>query len=136
MSFHPQTPQSPSRFSPATSSSDPSVSLATSMASSMTTLPTPAHSVNGSSTSQPDVAMADDSPHKRKRPLDDSGGREQKKVHLEDRKLGIADLHQDVGHKYLLCQTRKTPFYCSLSRLVALCQGGIPTVTGLGLGAL
>lgn len=73
-----------------------------------TTLPTPAHSVTGSA--HHDLIMADDSPHKRKRSVDDSGDREQKKVHVEESKLGIEDLHLDVGKKYLLCQTRKTPF--------------------------
>ncbi|KAH7166022.1 Rox3 mediator complex subunit-domain-containing protein [Dactylonectria macrodidyma] len=106
MSFHPQTPQSPSQFSSGTS--DPVSSVATSMmaASTATTLPTPAHSVNGSA-SQLDAIMADDSPHKRKRSVDDSysGDHEQKKIHLEESKLGIEDLHLDVGKKYLLCQT-------------------------------
>ncbi|KAK7421754.1 hypothetical protein QQX98_001968 [Neonectria punicea] len=104
MSFHPQTPQSPSQFSSGTS--DPVSSVATSMtaAATATTLPTPAHSVNGSA-SQPDLVMADDSPHKRKRSVDDSGDRDQKKIHLEESKLGIEDLHLDVGKKYLLCQT-------------------------------
>lgn len=127
MSFHPQTPQSPSLCSPATSS-DPSTSHSTSMATSTNTLPTPAHSVNGS-TSQLDAAMADDSPHKRKRTIDDVGGdRLQKKVHLEDCKLGIEGLHLDVGEKYLLCQTRKT----LTSALFSLLSGaGILTVAGL-----
>lgn len=49
--------------------------------------------------------MGDDSPHKRKRPLEDLGDREQKKVHIEDSKTGIEALHLDVGEKYLLCQT-------------------------------
>ena len=125
MSFHPQTPQSPSHFSPATSSEAVS-SLSASMTSSTTTLPTPAHSVNGCN-SQSDVAMTEDSPNKRKRPLDDAGDREQKKVHLEDRKLGIEDLHRDVGQKYLLCQTRKTPSAALFSLLV---RSGIATVVG------
>ncbi|KAF4978657.1 hypothetical protein FZEAL_5000 [Fusarium zealandicum] len=102
MSFHPQTPQSPSQFSSGTS--EPVLSVATSMTASATTLPTPAHSVSGSA-SQHDVVMADDSPQKRKRSLDDTGDREQKKVHVEESKLGIEDLHLDVGKKYLLCQT-------------------------------
>ncbi|KAF7554740.1 hypothetical protein G7046_g6737 [Stylonectria norvegica] len=105
MSFHPQTPQSPSQSSPGTSELVVSAaSAATSMATTATTLPTPAHSVNGSA-SQLDAAMPDDSPQKRKRSLDDMGDREQKKVHLEESKLGIEDLHLDVGKKYLLCQT-------------------------------
>lgn len=111
MSFHPQTPQSPSQLSSGTS--EPVLSVATSMTTTATTtastLPTPAHSVNGSA-SHHDVVMADDSPHKRKRSVDDGGGRELKKVHVEESKLGIEDLHLDVGKKYLLCQTRKTPF--------------------------
>ncbi|KAJ3458420.1 hypothetical protein MRS44_012529 [Fusarium solani] len=108
MSFHPQTPQSPSQFSSGTS--EPALGVATSMTATATatTLPTPAHSVSGSA-SHHDVAMADDSPHKRKRSVDDSGDREQKKVHVEESKLGIEDLHLDVGKKYLLCQTRKAP---------------------------
>ncbi|UNI18886.1 hypothetical protein JDV02_005123 [Purpureocillium takamizusanense] len=104
MSFHPQTPQSPCNFSPATSS-DPMTALsAASAATSTATLPTPAHSVNGCN-SQHDAAMSEETPHKRKRPLDDVGDRDQKKMHIEDRKLGIEDLHLDVGDKYLLCQT-------------------------------
>jgi hypothetical protein len=85
-----------------------------SISSLATTLPTPAHSVNGSSLPYPEMAhetnMSDDTPQKRKRALEDMGDREQKKVHIEDRKLGIEDLHLDVGEKYLLCRTRKAPF--------------------------
>lgn len=107
MSFHPQTPQSPSQFSPATSS-DPSLGSSGSVAAAgtgTTTLPTPAHSVNGSS-SHPDSIMLDDSPHKRKRPLEDVGDdRDLKKAHIDDYKLAIEDLHRDVGLKYLLLQS-------------------------------
>jgi len=71
--------------------------------SQATTLPTPAHSVNGS-TSQQDVAMIDETPNKRKRALDDDGDRDSKKIHLGDQRLDIDDLHIDVGEKYLLCQ--------------------------------
>jgi hypothetical protein len=84
-----------------------------SIASLATTLPTPAHSVNGSSLPYPEMAhetnMSDDTPQKRKRLVEDTGDREQKKVHIEDRRLGIENLHLDVGEKYLLCRTRKTP---------------------------
>lgn len=109
MSFHPQTPQSPSQFSPATSS-DPSLGLSGSVAaagSGTTTLPTPAHSVNGSSSQLDSFIMLDDSPHKRKRPLEDVGDddREPKKAHVEDGKLALEDLHLDVGPKYLLLQS-------------------------------
>ncbi|CCC13267.1 hypothetical protein SMACR_07046 [Sordaria macrospora] len=111
MSFHPQTPQSPSHFSP--SSSDQSTSMSGSMISTTTTLPTPAHSVNGSSLANDmsftDIVMGENSPQKRKRTADDVGDREQKKVHIEDRKLGIDDLHLDVGEKYLLCRSQHQP---------------------------
>ncbi|KAK4229802.1 mediator of RNA polymerase II transcription subunit 19 [Podospora fimiseda] len=106
MSFHPQTPQSPSQLSPGTS--DLMMSQTGSMASTNTTLPTPAHSVNGSSNPSDmsqDILMGADSPHKRKRALEDLGDREQKKVQIEDGRLGIDDLHLDVGEKYLLCRT-------------------------------
>lgn len=132
MSFHPQTPQSPSQPSPATSfdpTTNPSASMTYVAAAA---LPTPAHSVNGSS-GQVDCAMTDESPHKRKRPLDDLGDREQKKAHVEDHKLGIEDLHRDVGHKYLVCQTRKTHPSLPSSWLL---RGGCGILTVLGIFAL
>lgn len=43
--------------------------------------------------------------NKRKRDVDDHGDREQKKVHVEDSRISIEDLHLDVGEKYLLCRT-------------------------------
>jgi hypothetical protein len=49
--------------------------------------------------------------NKRKRDIEDHGDREQKKVHVEDSRISIKDLHLDVGKKYLLCRTRKTPFF-------------------------
>ena len=52
---------------------------------------------------------SDESSNKRKREVEDNGDQEQKKVHVEDRRLGIEDLHLDVGKKYLLCRTRKAP---------------------------
>lgn len=53
--------------------------------------------------------MTDDSPkNKRKRSAEDIGDRVPKKVHIEDPKLGIDDLHVDVGAKYLLCEKRKS----------------------------
>ncbi|KAG9250072.1 uncharacterized protein F5Z01DRAFT_640562 [Emericellopsis atlantica] len=116
-SFHPQTPQSPSQKSPATTSSDAvhSFSNVSSMSTAQT-LPTPAHSVNGASQPEPDVSMADES-QKRKRALEDDGDRGvQKKLHLagDDARRGIDDLHLDVGAKYLLCQN---PHPVSLPRL-------------------
>jgi hypothetical protein len=114
MTFHPQTPQSPSQSSPGTTDPSSSTISSSSVTAITTALPTPAHSVNGS-TSQPsdmshDIIMGEESPNKRKRSLADLGDREQKKVHIEDGKFGMEDLHLDVGEKYLLCRTRKTPF--------------------------
>jgi hypothetical protein len=71
--------------------------------------------------------MADESPNKRKRTLDDLGDRDHKKLHLEESKPGIEDLHRDVGEKYLLCQTRKAP---SAALIPLLCRSGITTVLG------
>lgn len=112
MSFHPQTPQSPSQPSPATHLD--SMSSVHSVSTGPTTLPTPAHSVSGSMT-QSDVAMTDESPNKRKRELDDAEERErqlERKRRQFDFRLGIEDLHHDVGPKYLLCSTRKEPLCC------------------------
>lgn len=91
-------------------------SMTSSMTSITTALPTPAHSVNGSSLPSEmahDIVMGEDSPQKRKRATDDLGERDQKKVQIEDRRLGIENLHLDVGEKYLLCRTRKAPFSCT-----------------------
>ncbi|KAK5663115.1 hypothetical protein OQA88_6532 [Cercophora sp. LCS_1] len=110
MSFHPQTPQSPSQLSPGTS--DLMTSIASSMSSIPTALPTPAHSVNGSSIPSDmthDIIMGEDSPHKRKRHGNDLSERGQKKVQTEDRRIGIENLHLDVGPKYLLCRTPHPP---------------------------
>jgi hypothetical protein len=60
----------------------------------------------------------EESSNKRKREIEDNGGQEQKKVHVEGRRLGIEDLHLDVGKKYLLCRTRKAPK--SLTSLIFL----------------
>ncbi|KAJ8119981.1 hypothetical protein O1611_g10484 [Lasiodiplodia mahajangana] len=107
MSFNPRTPQSPSQFSP--SVTDQGLSMITSMTSTATSLPTPAHSVNGSHLlldNSHDIAMTDVSSNKRKSSFDDTGAHEHKKVHLDDpRKIGIHDLHLDLGEKYLLCKT-------------------------------
>ncbi|PHH60648.1 hypothetical protein CDD81_1369 [Ophiocordyceps australis] len=109
MSFHPQTPQSPCNHSlPALSDQMASSLSASSAPAGLTTLPTPAHSVNGSG-SHGDAHAMDDSPHKRKRPLDDAGNAPNpKRSHLSDRTLGIQYLHLDVGPKYLLSQTPYT----------------------------
>ncbi|KAI1121941.1 Rox3-domain-containing protein [Nemania abortiva] len=115
MSFNPRTPQSPSQFSP--SVTDQGLSMTTSMMSTATSLPTPAHSVNGSHLlldNSHDTAMMDVPSNKRKNSFDDSGTHEHKKVHLDDpRKIGIHDLHLDLGEKYLLCKTLPllTPYF-------------------------
>lgn len=80
------------------------------MTSITSALPTPAHSVAGScipSEMHHDTTIGEESPQKRKRTLEDGGDRDQKKAHLEDRRLGIENLHLDVGEKYLLCRSRK-----------------------------
>jgi hypothetical protein len=64
-----------------------------------------------------DVVMSDESPHKRKRPLEDMGGRDQKKAHIEDSRFSIENLHLDVGEKFLLCKTRKAPSILSAGSL-------------------
>jgi hypothetical protein len=105
-------------------------SMTGSAASTTTTLPTPAHSVNGSSLPSEmahDTVMGEDSPHKRKRAAGDIGDRAQKKVHVEGRNLGIDDLHLDVGEKYLLCRTRKTPFNLFKAAATAAAPTGVPT---------
>lgn len=106
----PQTPQSPSYTPGATDSS----SKATVSPRINTSLPTPAHSVNGSMSSlnsAVEASQSDDLSNKRKRGVEDHGDRDQKKVHVEDSRLSINDLHQEVGQKYLLCRTRKNPFF-------------------------
>ncbi|KAF4624078.1 hypothetical protein G7Y89_g14096 [Cudoniella acicularis] len=101
-SDHPQTPESPSQISfgiidAHRKSTSPHFT---------NSLPTPAHSINGSMSSLgSDVGFHDESSNKRKRDLEDGGDREQKKVHVEDSRLSIEDLHLDVGEKYLLCNT-------------------------------
>ncbi|PSS18843.1 hypothetical protein M430DRAFT_35246 [Amorphotheca resinae ATCC 22711] len=105
----PQTPQSPSydsTYFPSKLAASPRTG---------SSLPTPAHSINGSmSSTTPDVvaeaAHVEDPSNKRKRDIEDGGDRDQKKVHLEDSRLRIEDLHLDVGEKYLLCRTPHPPF--------------------------
>jgi len=57
-----------------------------------------------------DPTNLEETSNKRKRDEGDSGDRDQKKVHVEDSRISIEDLHLDVGLKYKLCSTRKTPF--------------------------
>ena len=115
-SDHPQTPQSPSQTSPGTN--DLSFKPTTSPRLSPS-LPTPAHSINGSMSST-GSGFVSDGPHldepsnKRKRDADDHGNREHKKVHVDDSRISIEDLHLDVGKKNLLCRTCKTHFSMNL----------------------
>ncbi|KAI0471602.1 Rox3-domain-containing protein [Xylariaceae sp. FL0804] len=106
MSFNPQTPQSPSQYSPSTT--EQVASMNTSTTSIPTSLPTPAHSVNGSShhhDSAQDTTITDDVSNKRKYPFDMEGNERKKAVLDDPRKIGISDLHLDVGEKYLLCRS-------------------------------
>ncbi|KUI71766.1 Mediator of RNA polymerase II transcription subunit 19 [Cytospora mali] len=110
MSFHPQTPQSPSHFSPSTT--EPTVH--STMTSFTTNLPTPAHSINGTSLSLDsthDMGMGEDSPQKRKRAQEDVGGQghDEKRLHVDDGLPSIKDMHEDVGEKYLLLQKTWQP---------------------------
>lgn len=84
------------------------------MTSFTTNLPTPAHSINGTSQtldSTHDVNMGEDSPHKRKRAQEEAGeqGRDQKRLHVDDGLPSMKDMHEDVGEKYLLLQKTWQP---------------------------
>lgn len=112
MSYHPQTPQSPSQNSPATT--DPVSSMTTSMSSFTTALPTPAHSINGTnlpSEATGDVNMTGESPQKRKRDHADHGGQaREKRVHIDESSTpSFEALHEDVGEKYLVGQKTWVP---------------------------
>ncbi|TVY85273.1 Mediator of RNA polymerase II transcription subunit [Lachnellula suecica] len=103
----PHTPESPSHTSFTASDLPRKPSTSPTFNNS---LPTPAHSINGSTSSlgfetMSEANMHDESSNKRKRDVEDHGDREQKKVHVEDSRLSIDDLHLDVGEKYLLCRT-------------------------------
>jgi hypothetical protein len=110
-SDHPHTPQSPLPYGSTDLPSKPITPPKTGES-----LPTPAHSINGSmSSTASDLAIEgahlEESSSKRKRDLEDHGDREQKKVHVEDSRIRIEDLHLDVGKIYSLCRTRKAPFF-------------------------
>lgn len=84
------------------------------MTSFTTNLPTPAHSINGTSLpldSTHDVTMGDDSPHKRKRAQEDVGeqGHDQKRLHVDDGLPTMKDMHEEVGEKYLVLQKSWQP---------------------------
>ncbi|KAF7944451.1 hypothetical protein EAE96_010843 [Botrytis aclada] len=100
----PQTPQSPSNTPGSTDISSKNVVSPR----INTSLPTPAHSINGSMStvnSAIEASHSVDPSTKRKRDFEDLGDQKLKKVHVEDSRPSIDDLHQDVGKKYLLCRT-------------------------------
>jgi len=97
----PRTPQSPNR---PTSPNEISSKLSTSPRI-VHSLPTPAHSINGSISSTMTDTQHEETSFKRKRDVEDHGSQERKKVHVEDSRLSIEDLHLDVGEKYLVCKT-------------------------------
>ncbi|QSZ37873.1 hypothetical protein DSL72_008973 [Monilinia vaccinii-corymbosi] len=104
----PQTPQSP--FNTPGSSDISSKNIVSPRIN--TSLPTPAHSINDSMSSinsAIEASQSEDPSNKRKRDVEDLGGRNQKKVHVEGSRPSIRDLHQDVGKKYLLCRTLHKP---------------------------
>ncbi|KAI9641553.1 hypothetical protein NHQ30_010365 [Ciborinia camelliae] len=111
----PQTPQSPSNTpGSADISSKSKVSPRIN-----TSLPTPAHSINGSMStinSAIEASQSEDLSNKRKRDIEDLGDRDQKKVHVEDSRPSINDLHQEVGKKYLLCRTLHKPEYLNIQQ--------------------
>ncbi|RAL60888.1 hypothetical protein DID88_010213 [Monilinia fructigena] len=63
-----------------------------------------------------EASQLEDSSNKRKRDIEDLGGRDQKKVQVEDSRPSINDLHQDVGKKYLLCRTLHKPQSMSIQQ--------------------
>ncbi|ESZ94517.1 hypothetical protein SBOR_5097 [Sclerotinia borealis F-4128] len=99
----PQTPQSPSNTPGSSDISSKSIVSPR----IHTSLPTPAHSTNGrmsTNNSAADAFQSEDLSNKRKRDIEDSGDRDLKKVHVEDRRPSIDDLHQKVGKQYFVCR--------------------------------
>jgi hypothetical protein len=111
---NPHTPQSPSSipFGAPDLSTKSAISPRTG-----NSLPTPAHSINGSMSSnhiEHEEVENSDLSNKRKRDLEDNGDRDQKKIHVDDSVIDISALHYDVGSKYLFLQNRKVPFLSSI----------------------
>lgn len=81
--------------------------------SSFNTLPTPAHSINGTNLPSDlahDITMSDDTPQKRKREQGDAGEQErEKRVHIDDGIPAMEAMHEDVGEKYLLLKKQWQP---------------------------
>jgi hypothetical protein len=112
--FQPRTPQSPLQPNTASSDKVPNTRVSGYMSSTISrTVPGPAMADTHDSATPMSIDSSihsDDLSNKRKRESEDTGDREQKKVHVEERKLCIEDLHLDVGKIYQLCRTRKAPF--------------------------
>jgi hypothetical protein len=113
-SFQPRTPQSPLQPNTASSEKAPNTKASGSMSSTISRTMQGSNLADAHGAPTPmaidSSAQIDDISNKRKRETEDAGDREQKKVHVEERKLCIEDLHLDVGKIYQLCRTRKTPF--------------------------
>lgn len=113
-SFQPRTPQSPLQPGTASSEKVSNTKAPGSMSSTVSRTIQRSDMADAHGGQTPMVIdsseQLDDISNKRKRAEEDTGDREQKKVHVEERKLCIEDLHLDVGKIYQLCRTRKTPF--------------------------
>lgn len=113
VSFQPRTPQSPLQPNTASSEKVPNTKVSGSMNSTISrTIQGPAMADARDSATPMSIdssIQGDDLSNKRKREAQDTGDREQKKAHVEERKLCIEDLHLDVGKIYQLCRTRKAP---------------------------
>lgn len=95
---HPQTPESPRNPT--------SVEIVKQLTSPNSySVLTPAHSINGSvSSNTVDMSLCEES-NKRKRENEDVGDQKCKRAHTEVGRLNLEDLHLDVGKKYKLCHT-------------------------------
>ncbi|KAI6247685.1 Mediator of RNA polymerase II transcription subunit 19 [Erysiphe necator] len=95
---HPQTPESPRNST--------IVEIAKQLPSpSSYTILTPAHSINGSVSSNSVEMSQYDATNKRKRENEDDGNQKCKRAHIEAGRLSLEDLHLDVGKKYKICHT-------------------------------
>ena len=76
----------------------------------------------------------DDGFLKRKQEFGDSGEHKDKKLHVEDRKPSISDLHIDVGKIYQLCRTRKYPYFSKPAASELARTGGVPPLLCMNYG--
>lgn len=124
----PRTPQSPLNGQP---QPRPSAALALATAQLHNMHDMNSHSITGTeaSTTSPLAVDAnmngrnDDGSLKRKHEFEENGEHKDKKLHVEDRKPCISDLHIDVGKIYQLCRTRKYSYY---SNQAAVCARELP----------